>query len=181
MFYSWPGGLCAERARRERRTRGGGGEMAAGGRLGTPPARQRRGHRARGDRLRLRGRGGNEPCERLSAGFYTYSCMSISVSIYLCSFFDVRQQRIATPTARAPGGTYTITELTVDVRLCLLWGDVRLVITRRNGNSVRADRDGDGAETQLARTDPAKLLCSPGAGPAAGAVPWRGRSVGALR
>lgn len=95
-------------------------------------------------------------------------------------FFDVRQQRIATPTARAPGGTYTITELTVDVRLCLLWGDVRLVITRRNGNSVRAERDGDGTDPAGADR-PGGAALFPGGGPAAGAVPRRGRSVGALR
>lgn len=82
---------------------------------------------------------------------------------------------------RAPGGTYTIAELTVDVRLCLLWGDVRLVITRRNGDSVRAERDGDG-------TDPAGADRAGGAAPLPaqgllrGQCPGvRGRSVGARR
>lgn len=54
------------------------------------------------------------------------------VYIYLL-FQGFSSKRIATPNACKPGGTYTITELTVDVRLCLHWCDVRFVITRRNG------------------------------------------------
>lgn len=87
-------------------------------------------------------------------------CVGIRVCLSVL-LFDVRQQRIATPTARAPGGTYTAAELTVDVRLCLLRGDVSLVITRRNGNWVRAQRAGDGPEA-AGRTEP----LAPGAGPA---------------
>lgn len=106
---------------------------------------------------------GTSHCEAFCSRFYVY------IYVRLQGFSSKLN---ATPNVCKPGGTYTITELTVDVRLCLHWCDVRFVITCRNGEFGagwawwRRRRPNWGVQTQWSLFLPWCRACCVGSTPA---------------